>query len=179
MVLRKVIVSCCTCQFHLLPWQPCWDVLVLERSTVLCLQGLVLRHWQQESKMVIYKIYLYEMKTYTKSIPISYKELYNSLYDSKWSWLCRKGFAWVCITSIVAGAETIITTDQAVRGGKIIELKKTVDEAVKKCPTVSRVFMSRRTNADVPFGKLDISLEDVCFSALFYETDSLIELMLT
>jgi acetyl-CoA synthetase len=30
----------------------------------------------------------------------------------------------------------IITADQGVRGGKLIELKKTVATAVEKCPTL-------------------------------------------
>ncbi len=65
-----------------------------------------------------------------------------------------------------AEAETVITADQAVRGGKIIELKATVDTAVKKCPKVKRVFVSKRTGANVPIGNRDIPLEEVspCFS---------------
>ncbi|XP_071963737.1 acetyl-coenzyme A synthetase 2-like, mitochondrial isoform X2 [Antedon mediterranea] len=64
-----------------------------------------------------------------------------------------------------AGAETVITTDQGVRGGKIIELKRTVDEAVDKCPTVKRVFVSKRTGAeDVPMSSIDISLEEAMSS---------------
>ena len=68
---------------------------------------------------------------------------------------------------IVAGAETVITTDQGVRGGKLIELKKTVDEAVSKCDKVKRVFVSTRTGANIPMGKLDIPLEQVilCFKS--------------
>ena len=60
-----------------------------------------------------------------------------------------------------ADAETVITSDQALRGGKAIELKKMVDEAVAQCPNVKRVFVSQRTGAKVPMGKLDISLENV------------------
>lgn len=59
-----------------------------------------------------------------------------------------------------AHAETVITADQAVRGGKVIELKKTVDRAVKKCPTVKRVFVATRTGQRVPVTKLDIGLEE-------------------
>ncbi|XP_071080511.1 acetyl-coenzyme A synthetase 2-like, mitochondrial [Haliotis cracherodii] len=58
-----------------------------------------------------------------------------------------------------ANAETVITADQGLRGGKIIGLKKTVDAAVQKCPSVKRVFVYQRTGADVPMGKLDIPLE--------------------
>ena len=60
-----------------------------------------------------------------------------------------------------AKAETVVTTDQGVRGGRIIELKKVVDDAVSKCPTVKRVFVSKRTGANVPMGKMDIPLEEV------------------
>ncbi|KAK2141361.1 hypothetical protein LSH36_1111g01020 [Paralvinella palmiformis] len=59
-----------------------------------------------------------------------------------------------------AGAHTIVTTDQAVRGGKVIQLKKTVDEAVSKCPDiVKRVFVAKRTGAEVPMGEKDFCLE--------------------
>lgn len=49
-----------------------------------------------------------------------------------------------------AGARTVITADEGVRGGKKIQLKKTVDEAVAQCPEVSTVFVAQRTGADVP-----------------------------
>ncbi len=67
----------------------------------------------------------------------------------------------ISLTSFSAGAETVITTDQGVRGGKIIELKSTVDQAVSKCDKVKRVFVSARTGANIPMGKLDIPLEQV------------------
>ncbi|XP_041352738.1 acetyl-coenzyme A synthetase 2-like, mitochondrial isoform X2 [Gigantopelta aegis] len=60
---------------------------------------------------------------------------------------------------IDAQAETIITADQGVRGGKFIELKKTVDQAVEKCSCVKRVFVYQRTGGDVTMGKLDIPLD--------------------
>ncbi|XP_067681216.1 acetyl-coenzyme A synthetase 2-like, mitochondrial [Haliotis asinina] len=58
-----------------------------------------------------------------------------------------------------ANAETVITADQGLRGGKIIELKRTVDAAVQKCPSVKRVFVYQRTGGDVPMGKVDIPLD--------------------
>ena len=64
-----------------------------------------------------------------------------------------------------AGAETIITSDQAVRGGKIIELKSTVDAAVTQCPDVKRVFVAQRTGSKVSKTDKDIPLEEV--SVLF------------
>nr|XP_006822135.1 PREDICTED: acetyl-coenzyme A synthetase 2-like, mitochondrial-like [Saccoglossus kowalevskii] len=58
-----------------------------------------------------------------------------------------------------ASSEVVITTDQGVRGGKIIDLKKTVDAAVASCPTVKKVFVTQRTGAEVPMGELDIPVE--------------------
>lgn len=55
----------------------------------------------------------------------------------------------------------MITADQGLRGGKTIDLKRTVDEAVRKCSHVKNVFVMARTGADVPLGKNDISLEKV------------------
>jgi acetyl-CoA synthetase len=59
-----------------------------------------------------------------------------------------------------ANAETVITTDQAVRGGKLIELKQVVNEAVHKCRSVKRVFVSQRTGNVVTPSRFDIPLEE-------------------
>ncbi|XP_074643695.1 acetyl-coenzyme A synthetase 2-like, mitochondrial [Tubulanus polymorphus] len=79
-----------------------------------------------------------------------------------------------------ADAKTVITSDQAVRGGKSIELKRMVDAAVKKCPCVKTVFVSQRTGNDVPMGKIDIYLEKEmskysgeCESAIMDSEDTL------
>uniref|UniRef100_H2YFH7 acetate--CoA ligase n=1 Tax=Ciona savignyi TaxID=51511 RepID=H2YFH7_CIOSA len=55
--------------------------------------------------------------------------------------------------------ETVITTDQGVRGGKVIELKQTVDNAVEKCPSVKRVFIAKRTGEKVSRTDKDIDLD--------------------
>lgn len=60
-----------------------------------------------------------------------------------------------------AQCETVITADQALRGGKAIDLKKTVDTAVQMSPTVKRVFVMQRTGASVPMGDKDIPLHEV------------------
>ncbi|NWY26330.1 ACS2L synthetase, partial [Pheucticus melanocephalus] len=59
-----------------------------------------------------------------------------------------------------AQSETVITVNQGLRGGKIIELKKTVDQAVKQCPGVKRVLVSMRTTSKVPMTALDVPLEE-------------------
>ena len=61
-----------------------------------------------------------------------------------------------------AGAVAVITADQGLRGGKIIPLKRTVDEATMAAPSVRHVFMAHRTNAKVPFfPPRDVHLEEV------------------
>lgn len=60
-------------------------------------------------------------------------------------------------------AEILITADQAVRGGKTVDLKTTVDEALQNCPSVRQVFVSQRTGAQVPMGKMDLCLEAVSY----------------
>ncbi|CAN8215387.1 unnamed protein product [Coccothraustes coccothraustes] len=56
-----------------------------------------------------------------------------------------------------AQSETVITVNQGLRGGKIIELKKTVDQAVKQCPGL---LVSMRTTSKVPMTALDVPLEE-------------------
>lgn len=55
----------------------------------------------------------------------------------------------------------MITVNQGLRGGKVIELKQTVDQAVQTCPLVKRVLVSMRTEQKVPMSKLDVPLEEV------------------
>jgi acetyl-CoA synthetase len=60
-----------------------------------------------------------------------------------------------------AQAVAVITADQGLRGGKIIPLKRTVDEATMAAPSVRTVFMAHRTNAKVPFfPPRDVHLEE-------------------
>jgi acetyl-CoA synthetase len=46
-------------------------------------------------------------------------------------------------------SRVIITADGGYMNGKIVELKKTVDDAVKRCPTVETVIVVQRTAHDV------------------------------
>lgn len=48
------------------------------------------------------------------------------------------------------GSRLVITADEGLRGGKILPLKRNVDEALKACPQVTDVIVVRRTNSDVP-----------------------------
>ena len=50
----------------------------------------------------------------------------------------------------IATAETVITADEGVRGGRTIPLKGTVDTALKESPCVKRVLVATRTGAAVP-----------------------------
>jgi acetyl-CoA synthetase len=44
----------------------------------------------------------------------------------------------------------VITADEGLRGGKIVPLKRNVDEALAACPQVTDVLVVRRTGNDVP-----------------------------
>ncbi|XP_072546100.1 acetyl-coenzyme A synthetase 2-like, mitochondrial [Salminus brasiliensis] len=59
-----------------------------------------------------------------------------------------------------AQCKVVVTCNQGVRGGRLINLKSTVDTAVKSCPTVQHVLVAQRTDHSVPMGKLDMSLEE-------------------
>ncbi|TRZ02236.1 hypothetical protein DNTS_017579, partial [Danionella cerebrum] len=60
-----------------------------------------------------------------------------------------------------AQCKFVITCNQGVRGGRVFNLKSTVDKAVKSCPSVRHVFVAKRTDNDVPMSKLDVPLEEV------------------
>ena len=56
----------------------------------------------------------------------------------------------------------MFTADEGVRGGKVIPLKATVDEALRGCECVRRVFVAERTGADVHMqSDRDVWLEEV------------------
>nr|XP_003216169.1 PREDICTED: acetyl-coenzyme A synthetase 2-like, mitochondrial [Anolis carolinensis] len=56
--------------------------------------------------------------------------------------------------------KAVITCNQGLRGGRIIELKKTVDEAVQKCPSIKCVFVAQRTANKIHMRNQDILLEE-------------------
>lgn len=59
-----------------------------------------------------------------------------------------------------AKCKVVITCNQGLRGGRVVELKKIVDEAVKHCPMVQHVLVAHRTDNKVPMGQLDVPLEE-------------------
>ncbi|XP_034041048.1 acetyl-coenzyme A synthetase 2-like, mitochondrial [Thalassophryne amazonica] len=59
-----------------------------------------------------------------------------------------------------ARCKAVVTCNQAVRGGRLINLKATVDAAVKVCPTVRHVFVAQRTEKPLDMGALDVSLQE-------------------
>ena len=49
-----------------------------------------------------------------------------------------------------SGCRLVLAADGAFRGDRKIELKKIIDEALEKCPTVEKVIMLERTGAHPP-----------------------------
>ena len=72
---------------------------------------------------------------------------------------CFTFFDSICL--FLAEAKVVITADQGVRGGKLIELKKTVVTAVEKCPNVQAILVAKRTGNPVISSPLDIDLDEV------------------
>uniref|UniRef100_A0A8D0X3W5 Propionate--CoA ligase n=1 Tax=Sus scrofa TaxID=9823 RepID=A0A8D0X3W5_PIG len=62
-----------------------------------------------------------------------------------------------------AKCKVLITFNQGLRGGRVVELKRIVDEAVKLCPSIQHVLVAHRTDNKVPMGNLDIPLEQLVF----------------
>lgn len=50
-------------------------------------------------------------------------------------------------------AKMVLTSDGSYRGGKTIDLKGIVDDALEQCPGVNMVLVVKRTNADIPMKK--------------------------
>ena len=68
----------------------------------------------------------------------------------------------VVLYFLLATCKVVVTADQGVRGGKVIELKRTVDIAVAECNCVENVFVMSRTGAEVPMQSgRDIKLDEV------------------
>ncbi|XDA82276.1 hypothetical protein R6Z07M_012156 [Ovis aries] len=62
-----------------------------------------------------------------------------------------------------AQCKVVITFNQGLRGGRVVQLKKIVDEAIKICPSVQHVLVAHRTDNKVHMGDLDVSLEQLVF----------------
>ena len=63
--------------------------------------------------------------------------------------------------STLAQSSTDITFNQAMRGGKVVDLKRTVDQAVQNCPSVQQVLVAMRTENTVAMTDRDVPLEEV------------------
>lgn len=67
-------------------------------------------------------------------------------------------------------AQLLITSDGAYRGTKEINIKAVVDEALKKCETIKKVIVVKRTGSDIPMLKgrdlwwkdEDVKVDDTC-----------------
>ncbi|AWP19994.1 putative acetyl-coenzyme A synthetase 2-like mitochondrial [Scophthalmus maximus] len=72
------------------------------------------------------------------------------------------GFSAVALSERIRDAQSsvVITVNQGVRGGKVTELKRTVDTAVQSCPTVRQVFVAMRTENPVVMTARDVAMEE-------------------
>ena len=62
----------------------------------------------------------------------------------------------------VASTCVVFTANEGIRGGKVIPLKKMVDEALEGCDCVKKVYVYKRTDTDVPMkSERDVFLDDV------------------
>ena len=60
-----------------------------------------------------------------------------------------------------ANAYAVITTNQTVIAGRETDFKYKIDQAVDECPTIGKVFVIKRTIANVVLREKDVLLEDV------------------
>uniref|UniRef100_A0A8D3BUK2 Propionate--CoA ligase n=1 Tax=Scophthalmus maximus TaxID=52904 RepID=A0A8D3BUK2_SCOMX len=76
------------------------------------------------------------------------------------------GFSAVALSERIRDAQSsvVITVNQGVRGGKVTELKRTVDTAVQSCPTVRQVFVAMRTENPVVMTARDVAMEEYVFN---------------
>uniref|UniRef100_A0A3Q3F3D2 Propionate--CoA ligase n=1 Tax=Labrus bergylta TaxID=56723 RepID=A0A3Q3F3D2_9LABR len=98
------------------------------------------------------------------------------------------GFSAEALAGRIRDAEsnTVITVNQGVRGGKITELKRTVDSAVENCPKVQQVFVAMRTEnpvamtaRDVPMEEQEMMKEDVVCEPAVMDSEDILFMLYT
>ncbi|MBI4167647.1 MAG: acetate--CoA ligase [Candidatus Aenigmarchaeota archaeon] len=62
---------------------------------------------------------------------------------------------------VSAGSKVIVTADGGFYKGKIVELKKIVDDIKGECPTVNHVIVVRHANSAIEFTKGDVDWEEL------------------
>jgi acetyl-CoA synthetase len=80
------------------------------------------------------------------------------------------GFSSTALMDRINDAESkvIITADGGFRRGKIIELKKIVDEAIIKTPSIQNVVVLRRTGKHIEMTNKDLWWDDIIHNQSFY-----------
>lgn len=76
------------------------------------------------------------------------------------SFMIAYSTVWLYVT---ASASVVFCANEGVRGGKVIPLKGTVDEALVGCDCVKKVYVMKRTDnqTNMVDGR-DVWLEEVC-----------------
>jgi len=62
----------------------------------------------------------------------------------------------------------LITADEGVRGGKIVNIKKIANEAADQCPSLQHILVYKRTGNTVPSHRLDLHWEDIVLEQAAY-----------
>jgi acetyl-CoA synthetase len=75
------------------------------------------------------------------------------------------------LINLKAKCKVILTSNQGMRGGKPIELLKTVNAAVEKCPTIKNVFITKRTDLKFETNEKYIDLDLVTSFILSFLND--------
>ncbi|TNN30895.1 Acetyl-coenzyme A synthetase 2-like, mitochondrial [Liparis tanakae] len=106
-----------------------------------------------------------EPELITQPLKGSAEEDCVALSGPQWPSVVLSGPQWSSVVlsgpQYPAQCKAVVTCNQGVRGGRLTDLKATVDAAVKSCPTVQHVFVAHRTENPVEMGPLDVHLEEV------------------
>ncbi|MEM7225924.1 MAG: acetate--CoA ligase [Pseudomonadota bacterium] len=78
------------------------------------------------------------------------------------------GFSPEALAGRIIGCESncVITADEGIRGARKIPLKANTDEALKQCPMVETVFVTKRTGGDIGWTEgRDVWMHEACAAA--------------
>ena len=78
---------------------------------------------------------------------------------------------------MTATACVVFTANEGIRGGRVIPLKKTVDEALQGCDCVKKVYVMKRTDSETAMeSDRDVWLEEVSVICLISNCQTIVTL---